>query len=458
MDKNNNIVIIGGQGGGMTVASSLERTLNNFNIYVFEEQDYISFGACGLPYYIGGFFNNQNQLFARTPNDYSASKNLFIKTNHRVLSVNENTQSVEVLNLKTQEISNINYSKLIISTGSKANTFGFNNIKNVFTLKTLADALDIKAILSNNIKSIAIIGAGYIGLELLEAIKHFNKNIKITVIDAKENISNNIFDSDFEEVVLNEFKDNNINLYLNEKIKDISYNNTANNVQITTNNKIIQADIAILAMGFSPNTKFVENINFNKIKNGALIVDNFGKTNINNIYALGDCAALKHGITNQYVNIQLATLANKLAKIVAKDIVNNLNNKNIPITPLNTLGSSCIKILNLEFAKTGITKAEAIQNNISFKEAFVKDYNHTDYYPNQNYIYGKILFNPDTLQILGAQLMGKDGAMLRIHALSVAIQTKITLDDLEILDFAYSPPFTRTFEFLNILATVAKKV
>lgn len=187
------------------------------------------------------------------------------------------------------------------------------------------------------------------------------------------------------------------------------------------------------------------------LSNGAIITDNNGETSIKNIYALGDCATIYHKILQKNTYIPLASIANKQARKIADTMYGISNTFN------GTIGSSCLKILDLEVAKTGICEFEAKKENIEHISLFMKDYNHTDYYPNQLPIFIKLIFNPNSGIILGGQIVGKDGAMLRIHALTTAIDAKLSIYELANLDFAYAPPFNRTWDILNLAGELAIK-
>ena len=445
------IVIIGGNGAGMTCAAKLQRNLPKAEIVVFENSPYVSFGACGLPYYIGNFFSNSNNLFARTKEQLEAT-GFKIFTEHEVLNINPKTKTLEVKNLQKQTTFTTNYNKLVLATGANAITLNLQG-ENISTVKTLAEADKIKNYLKKHkVKNIGILGAGYIGLELLEAFTNYNINI----IDLKSQLSQNFLDSEFEEVLAKEINSHsNIKLHLNTAFKELT-NNQKNLTLHLINNQTqkpfeIKVEFLIVALGFKP---FIPEILHSKIKtlpNGAVLINQKGETSIKDIYAAGDCASIWHNILKTQTYIPLATVANKMGKKVADTIAKHSNSFT------GVLGSACLKLLNLEIAKTGISESEAKANNIPYVATFVKDYNHTNYYPNQAKLFMKILHSPKTKKILGAQLVGKNGTSLRLHALSVAIEAGLTIDKLGNLDFAYAPPFNRTWEALNVLGNVAAK-
>ncbi len=445
------VVIIGAQGGGMTAGAKLKRNIPDAEVIIFDCSEYVSFGACGLPYFIGNFFSEESHMFAKTVSELQETGlEIFIK--HEVISVNEKSQTLLVKNMETKQEFIQNYDKLIIATGSLSRDYAICNNTNTFNVKTLKDAKVLKQKLSTgSTSSISIVGAGYIGLELLEAFKEYKSVKEINIIDIKNNITDNLIDYDFEAGLEQELKKHGIKIYLTTSINNID---TRDKIKITATNKDnqpieINSDILIISKGFIPNTKFLENIPFEKLENGAILINKVGETNIKNIYALGDCASIYHKIIKKDVYVPLATIANKMARVIADHIAG------IPSRFIGTLGSSCLKVLNLEIGKTGITEFEAKRYKIPYNKTFVQDYNHTNYYPNNSKLFMKVLTDPDSHKIIGAQIMGKNNTLLRLHALSLAVETGLHIEDLGMLDFAYAPPFTRTWEALNILGNVA---
>ncbi len=446
------VIIIGGQAAGMTVATRLKRNNPSAEVIVYEKESYVSFGACGLPYYVGDFFHNPDNMFAKSKEDLEKSR-LKIFTNHEVIAIDANDKSIAVINKATKISSTEIYDKLIVCSGASARDLSECNGQNIFTLQKLTDAQTIKDLVKiSKIKDVVIVGAGYIGLELLEAFAEYP--IRITIMDVKKSLSDNLMDKDFEDVLQHEIKKHNINLLLETSV--LSIKSASNNevvINYTKDNKsfTITTNLVILAKGFIPNTSFLDNKIFKKLENGALLVNQVGETSVEDIYALGDCASIYHKILKKDLFIPLATIANKMGRVVADSIVGKNN------CFKGTIGSSMLKILDLEVAKTGITEYEAQKYSIPYNATFVEDYNHTNYYPMNAKLFMKILTNPENNQIIGAQIVGKHSGCLRIHALSVAVEKGLTAEELGMLDFAYAPPFTRTWEALNILGNVATK-
>ena len=442
------VIIIGGIAAGMSAAAKFRRLDKDAQVTVYEKTPIVSFGACGLPYFIGGFFDNEKQMIARSPEKFRET-GININVECEVLSVDTNNKKINVKNLKTGEIFEDSYDKLMIATGASAIIPPIKNfnIDNVHTLKSMEDGKILKEKMKDeNIKKVAIIGAGFIGLEAVEAAREYNK--EISVFQLEDRILKEVFDKEVTDLLEEELKNKGINLYLNSKVVEFKGENKI--VKVVTENEEIEADLVILATGVKPNTSFLKDTGINMLKNGAIVVDNEGKTSIENIYSAGDCATVTHILKPEPTYIPLATVANKFGRIVGE----NLGGKNLKYE--GSLGSACIKVLDIEAGRTGLTENEAKNLGISYKTVFVTDKNQTDYYPGQESISIKLIYDANSKVILGAQVVGKKDAVQRTNALAVAIYAKLTTEQLGMMDFCYSPPFARTWDVLNRAGNVAK--
>lgn len=435
----------------MSAAAKASRIDKEAEIIIYEKGDIVSWGACGLPYYVGDFFQNQNNLIAR-PVEKFIEAGMNIKIKHEVIDVEPSKKEITVKNLVTGEIFKDNYDKLMVATGARAIIPPIKNIstKGVFTLKEFSDGINLKNhLLDETIQNIVIIGAGFIGVEAIEACINLKKS-SIRVIQLDKRVLAESFDKEITDIMEEEIKNHsNVSLHLEESVLEIIGNNGVV-TGIKTNKGEYPADAVILATGVKPNTEFIKDKGVETLKNGALIIDKYGKTNIDSIYSAGDCATVYHSIKRENVYIPLATTANKIGRIVGE----NLAGKSIEFS--GTLGSSAVKVLNLEAGRTGISENDAIKMGIDYKTVLIKDKNQTNYYPGQEDIFVKLIYDADTRVILGGQLIGKKGAVLRVDALAMAIYSKVTVDELGMMDFCYAPPFARTWDILNVAGNVAK--
>ena len=442
------VIIVGGVAAGMSAAAKLKRMKPEYEVVVYEKTDVVSFGACGLPYFVGGFFDDPNNMIARTPEKFRES-GIDLNTFHEVVSVDTKDKKLKVKNVNTGEEFIDNYDKLMIATGASSIIPPIKNVKleNVSTLKSLEDGIKIKELMNKeDIKKVAIIGAGFIGLEAVEAAKKLGKDV--VVFQLEDRILPQVFDKEITDILEEEIKNHNVDLRLEEIVSELVGETKVE--KVITNKGEYEADLVIVATGVRPNTAFLKDTNINMLKNGAIIVDEFGKTSVEDIYAAGDCATIKNIVTGQDSYVPLATGANKLGRIVGE----NLAGANISFQ--GSLSSSCIKVMDMEAAATGITESQAVKLGMNVKAKFISDFNQTNYYPGRNKMYVKLVYDADTKVILGGQVAGFKDAVQRANVLAACIFGKLTTNQLGMLDLCYAPPFARTWDILNVAGNVSK--
>ncbi|WP_215403301.1 CoA-disulfide reductase [Vibrio gigantis] len=461
------IVILGGSAAGMSFAAKYKRNQPTDDVIVVEKRSYLSFGACGLPYFVSDKFQTTDRMISRTPQQ-AIDSGLDVRINTEVIAVNAAEQ---IITVSTQgESQDISFDKLIIATGARplipdfatsfrvsnpghAYSADSNNTEHIYTLTSMEDGTAVKqAMLAADKPRVAIIGAGFIGLEMLDAAHDLGKDI--TIIEREAHIMSRQFSPEMIIDIEDAIRDTGTNLLTNTQVEHIermergSYILTLSNTQDTHNGPTaIQADIVILALGFKPNTELFD---LPKLPNGALLVDKFGATPVANIYAVGDCATVHHLMLDQPVYLPLATTANKQARMMA----DRLAGKETFLDGF--LGSSSLKVLDYELANTGISHWMANQYAVPTSTSVINDKNQTDYYPGQEDIKIKLAYDPKSKRLLGGEIVGKKGAVGRLNALGVAITAGMTTQQLGYLDFSYAPPFARTWDALNVAGNVAK--
>lgn len=444
------VIIVGGVAAGMSAASKAKREKKDLEITVYEMTDIISWGSCGLPYYVGNFYDDSKRMIAK-PLEQFKKEGITVKMKHEVIGVDIEKKEVSVKNLATQEIFKDRYDELIITTGASAVKPPIKNIdlENVFTLKEFSDGIVLKkAMMKPENKIVVIIGAGYIGLEAAEAAVNLKKEVRI--IQLGDRVIPGSFDKEITDIMEEEIRGHkDVFLNLDEAVSEFE-GKDGRVSGVKTNKGVYPADIVILATGVRPNTKFLEGTGIETLKNGAIVIDGRGRSSIKDIYAAGDCATVYHKLKKENVYIPLATTSNKIGRVVGE----NLAGKDREFK--GTLGSAAIKVLDLEAGRTGISSEEAEKMGINYKSVFVHDKNQTSYYPGQEDIYIKIIYDADTKRILGGQLIGKKGAVLRVDVLAAAIDKGMTTDELAYLDLCYAPPFSLTWDPLNVAGNLAK--
>ena len=442
------VIIIGGIAAGTSAAAKFRRMHKDAEIVIYEKNNIVSFGACGLPYFVGDFFEDSNNMIARTPEAFINS-GVDVKTLHEVKRVDFENKKVIVKDLKGNEEFEDYYDKLMIATGASSIIPPIKNldIENVHTLKSMEDGIRLKELFRDeNNKNIAIIGAGFIGLEAVEAAKKYGK--KVSVFQLGDRILQDVFDKEITDLLEKELRSHNVDLYLQESVTEIIGDKKVKKVK--TSNREVEADVVIIATGVRPNTEFLKNSNLEMLPNGAIIVDNYGKTSIEDVYSAGDCATITQIITGEKAYVPLATGANKLGRIVGE----NLAGADIEFQ--GSLSSSCIKVMNMEAGRTGITESKAKALNLNYKTVFINDMNATNYYPGQSKIYIKLIYDSESKVILGGQVAGYKDAVQRVNVIAACIYGKLTTKELGMLDLCYAPPFARTWDALNVAGNVCK--
>ncbi len=442
------VIIIGGVAAGMSAAAKFKRLSPKDDVVVYEKGDIVSFGACGLPYYVGGFFEDSREMIARTPEQFRES-GVEIHTKHEVIDVDFSDKKVKVKNLTTNEVSEESYDKLMIASGARAIIPPIKNIdlENVVTLKSMDDGDKLRELMAKDeYKKVAIIGAGFIGLEAVEAAKHRGK--EVTVIQLQDRVLQEVFDKDITDLLEEELRDKGVNLLLSETVVELIGEGKVSKVK--TDKREIDADIVILATGVKPNTDFLKSDEIKMLRNGAIVVDSYGRTSVEDVYSAGDCATINNLITGKEAYVPLATGANKLGRIVGENLAGQNNSFQ------GSMASSCIKVMNMEAARTGLSEKEVLDLGFNYKTKFITDMNQTSYYPGRERIYVKLIYDAHTKVIYGGQVAGYKDAVQRCNVLAACIYAKMTTDQLGMLDLCYSPPFSRTWDVLNVAGNVAK--
>lgn len=443
------IIIIGGVAAGMSAAAKARRLDKDAVITVYEKTEYVSWGACGMPYYVGGFFDNSNTMIARTA-EATIKSGIDLKVKHEVLKIDANNKKVVVKDLENNKEFEDSYDTLLIATGAKSIIPKIENINigNVSTLKEFTDALNMKEKMKDEkIKNVVVLGAGFIAIEAAHNIKHLGKNVRI--IQRSDRVFGAKFDKEFSDLAIENIKAH-IDLNLNEKVLSLEADSNNNVKAVVTDKGKYDTDYVVVAIGVTPNSDLAKEAGIKLMENGAIFVDREGKTSIDSIYAAGDCAGIYDRVLNDTSYAALATGANKLGRMVASNLIGGKEKF------IGSLGSACILCFDLEMARTGITEEEAKKRNINYKTVTVKDIDHTHYYPDYQDLHIKLVYSAEDRKILGGQIAGKRGAVLRSDVIAACIHAGLTVDELGMLDLCYAPPFARTWDSLNVVGNAAK--
>lgn len=443
------ILIVGGVAGGASAAARLRRLDENAKIIMFEKGEYISFANCGLPYYIGETIKDRKKLIVQTPENMVKRFNIDIKTNSEVINIDTDKKFIKVKS-KDKGIYEESYDYVVLSPGAKPmkpNIEGINS-KKIMTLRNIPDTDKIKAFVdNNNINNTVVIGGGFIGVEMAENL--VQRGINVTLVEAAPHILAP-FDTDMTVMAEKELESNRVNLILGDGVK--SFKDTESNIEILLSSDTkLTADLVILAIGVVPDTNFVKESGINLGKRGHILVDENMKTNIDNIYAVGDAVEIKDFVNGQSTAIPLAGPANKQGRIAA-DNISGLNK-----SFNGAQGTAIIKIFGLTAASTGNNERTLKRLDIPYKVIYVHPVSHASYYPGASPISIKLIFN-EKGTILGAQAMGYDGVDKRIDVIASVMRLNGTIYDLTELELNYAPPFSSAKDPVNMAGFTAENV
>ncbi len=448
------VIVAGINHAGTSAIRTLLSQNNELEVVAFDRNDNISFLGCGIALTIGGVVKNTNDLF------YSNKKELEkmgakIYMNTDVTKVDQSKKVVEVVDLKTKEKSIHKYDKLIYAAGSWPIDLGLNtNIENVEICKLYQHALKlIEKANDKSIKTVTIVGAGYIGLELVEAFHKRGK--KVNLIDFEKDILSNYTDKEFSKYIEQALKDNGINLYLGHKVVEYISDSKNKLKEVKTNKTTIQSDLVIQCAGFAPNTSIIKGVK--KSKNKAIVVDQYCRSSNKDIYAIGDCCAIYDAASKKYRNIALATNAVKTG-IVAASNINKINKVKLE----SIVGTNALCIFGINFSSTGLCENSAKKFNIKVKSSVFFDNDRPEWMNEFGKVGVKIVFEEKTLRLVGAQIISfgeNNNHSEWIFSLALAIQKNMSILDTAFTDVYFLPHYNKPFNFVlsSILSALGLK-
>lgn len=443
------ILIIGGVAGGATAATRLRRLSEENEIIIFEKGEHVSFANCGLPYHIGGVIADRNKLLLQTPTSLKTRYNLDVRVFNEVLKINKDQKTVEIRNLITKEIYTESYDKLLLSPGAepfRPNIPGINSDK-IMTLRNVAD-MDRIIAKTKNLKNIAVVGGGFIGLEVAENLVDIGLNV--SVIELGNQVMAPV-DYEFAKMVQHHAAAKNLIIHVNTGVE--AFEEKEDKIELKLNNgQTMLADAVIFAIGVKPENALAKAAGLELGVTGGIAVNEFMQTSDAAIYAVGDAIEVAHYINQAKVLIPLAWPANRQGRIVADTITRG--NKT---AYKGTLGTSILKFFDLTVGATGLNEKLLKRYNIPYRTVTVTRANHASYYPGATNIVLKMNFGEDGT-IYGAQALGQEGVDKRIDVIATAIRGNLTIYDLQEIEVAYAPPYNAAKDPVNILGYVAENM
>ncbi|MEW9109587.1 MAG: FAD-dependent oxidoreductase [Cytobacillus gottheilii] len=433
------IAVIGCTHAGTAAVSNMVKLYPEAEITVYERNDNISFLSCGIALHVSGVVKDPNGLFYSSPEELT-ELGVKMLMKHEVVDINVEEKKITARNLTEDKEVTDTFDKLVMTTGSwpvipKIEGIDMENVllcKNFHHANTIIEK-------AKEAQNIVVVGAGYIGIELVEAFEMSGKNV--TLIDGETRILSKYLDESFTEIVEKDFTDRGVQLALGETVnRFVGENGKVSAVQ--TANGQYEADLVILCIGFQPNTGLLKG-QIDMLANGAIKVDEYMRTSNEDVFAAGDSCAIRYNPTGEYAYIPLATNAVRMGTLVAKNLVKPT------VRYMGTQGTSGIKIYDQNIATTGLTEASAQRMGLNVKSVTIVEHDRPEFMPTYEEVQLKVVYEEDSKRIVGAQVMSKIDVTQSINTLSVCIQNKMTMDELGFVDFFFQPHYNKPWNFLN---------
>ena len=447
------IVIIGGVAAGAKAAAKSRRMLNDAQIDIYTDDTHVSYSSCGLPYYIEGNFDDYRQLLVRSPEEFE-EKGIHVHLRHRVTKIMPDYKQVLIEDLNQKKVFLESYDKLIIATGARPVLPDIKNIglKNIFTLRKIEDGINIKEKLSVS-KSAAIVGGGYIGLELLEAF--VRQGLHVTLFEHGATLMKR-FDEDISKIIYDQLisvSNGRYELFTNELVSEFSGDDNGVNGVKTATGREFNVDFVVLASGVKPNSEIAGDAGIKLGPSGAILVNNKMQTNFPDIYACGDCSVDNMIVSDTKTWIPLGSTANKEGRTAA---INACGGND---TFKGVLGSSVTRCLSLTMSMTGLSVKSAENLGFNPVSATVTKSDKVGFMPDVNNITIKLIADKNTGLLLGCQAVGTGDADKRVNVVTSALLAKMTAREFYNNDITYAPPYSPTIDpLLNAAEILAAKV
>lgn len=439
-------LIIGGVAAGMSCASKLRRLDPNREIIVYERGHDLSYGACGMPYYLSDIIEDEKSLVARFKEEFEES-GIKVMTGHEVTHLDAQHKTIEGQK-EDGSLFKDSYDQILIATGASGIHLDIKNhhLKGIYPLTSLQHAITLKKELQK-VQTVVIIGAGYIGIEVAENLIEMGKTVHLIQRSNQVLSSYDKMYADMAEAALIK-----AGVMIHKEETVIGYTGEDHVQSVLTQTHEYPADCVIESVGVKPNTNFLKGSGLKMLDNGAIIVNDKGETSLTDVYAAGDCVAYPHLLLKTPQFIPLGTHANKLGRVVAERLAGDQN-----AHFKGVLGSNIIKVMDLTVTQTGLSMNDHARHpelNLDYVDIKAKD--HAGYYPGAETIYLRLVYDQTTHVIKGAQMVGKKGVADRINILATIIDQGLTADQVSMLDFAYAPPFQPVWDPIHIAALQIK--
>jgi len=445
------ILVVGGVAAGPSAASKAKRVNPNAEVVLFEQGEYISYGICEVPYYIGNEVKDKDKLVTYTPQRLEQTKGVKVRTLHRVEEIRSVKKKVVVRDLGRDKAEEFEYSRLILATGSKSKKLGLANedARNVFHINSLESGHALKKfIIEAKPRRALIVGGGYIAMEMSEAL--VNNGIETTILHLHD-LPMSGLELETRKAALQELERHNVRFVPNTQVKSFKTNQQSAIVAAVTSDEEFSTDLIVLSLGVEPSVELCAQARIHLGSHNGVITDQRQATNVDTIFAAGDCCEVKNLVNNKRMYIPLATTASKQGWVAGE---NAAGGKAVFKGVIRALA---VKIFDLEVAQVGISSEEARQTGFDVITEQITGNSKISFYPGNAKVCVHLIADKKSRRLLGANVFGGSGSVLRANTLGVAIQQRLTVDEIFRLDLIYSPPFAPLWDPILIAANQISK-
>lgn len=444
------IVIVGGVAGGASAAARARRLSEDAEIIILERDEYVSFANCGLPYHIGGEIQDRDALLLQTPESLKTSLNLDVRTGHEVLAIDRDGKSIQVRTRATGEEYTESYDKLVLCQGANPVRPPLPGIDHprLFTLRNIPDMDAIKAVVDQGAFSAVVIGGGYIGMEIAEALRH--RAVKVDLVEMLPQVMPPL-DAEMARDLAYHMESYGVNLHLGVTAQ--SFTDVGGQIQTELSDGTqLLADLVVMAVGVRPASSLAHQAGLAIGNRGGIKVDEHMRTSDPDIYAAGDMVEVTDTVTGEPTVIPLAGPANRQGRIVADHIFGRDS------AYQSTQGTAVLKVFDMTGGCTGASEKLLQRLHRPYRKIYIHPSGHAGYYPGTAPMHLKLLFAPGDGRILGAQIVGYDGVDKRLDVFATAIRAGMTVYDLEYLELAYAPPYGSAKDPVNMAGFVGSNL
>ena len=442
------LAIIGGDAAGMSAASQARRRDPDLEVVAFERGPYTSYSACGIPYFLGGHFEDSERLIVRSPEQHS-ERGIDVRVHQEVLAIDLAARELTVRDHQARTESTEPFDQLVVATGAVAVGPRVPGADHLEPARTVDAAERFDEQLDRGGEKAVVIGAGYIGIEMAEALK--KRGFEVTMVDIADHVMGIAFDADMAKHVQDGAEEEGIDVRLNCAVEGIDLDDDGRPVAVRTAGGVLEADHVVLATGVKPATQIAQEAGLEVGEFGGLLTDDHQRcTGHDGVFAAGDCVESWHRLLERPVNVQLGTHANKQGRIAG------INATGGDAAFPGVLGTAVSRICSREVARTGLTEDEVARfTDLDVIAVVQKSLTRAGYYPGAGPIWVKLVAERSTGRLLGGQIVGVEGAAKRVDVLATAIWAGMTVQELELLDLGYAPPVAPVYDPLLVAASAA---